>query len=139
VSGTELRCDLDWLSPPYVAQVIIWAVVRTPGELAASASVREDQADVDAANNTAALTLTPVAPPAPTTPPAVPPRILGEPVVGRMLTASAPGTWRVCARARCAVVGRGARLLVQRAWIGRTVTVTIGAVTLHTSAVRRRG
>jgi hypothetical protein len=141
-----VRCDLDWLSPPYVAQVIVWTTVRTPGDLGASAAVREDQTDVDMSNNTASLALaTPTPAPAPPTTtappykPPVPPRLRGRPVVGTLLVASAPGTWRVCGTAGCRVVGRGTRLLVRRAWVGRKVTVTIERVTLRTAAVRRRG
>jgi hypothetical protein len=140
-AGAQLRCDLDWLSPPYVAQVIVWTSVRTPGELRASAVVREDQTDVDAANNAAELTLTPPAA-APTTPPVQPvtARLTGPAVVGATLRASAAGTWRVCAAAaRCPIVGRGTRLVVRRAWVGRRVTVTIAGVTLRTAPIRRRG
>jgi hypothetical protein len=142
--GSQLRCDLDWLSPPYVAQVIVWTTVRTPGELAASAAVREDQTDVDASSNMTGLTLTPpptVAPSTPSapSPPTAPPRLRGKPIVGTTLTASATGTWRVCAGGRCRVVGRGAHLLVRPAWVGRIVTVTIGRVSLRTAVVRRRG
>jgi hypothetical protein len=108
-----VRCDLDWLSPPYVAQVIVWTTVRTPGDLSATAAVDADQTDVDASNNTASLTLTTpaVAPtPAPPFKPPALPRLRGKPIVGATLVASAPGTWRVCAGSACRVVGRGARL-----------------------------
>jgi hypothetical protein len=142
--GGGLRCDLDWLSPPYAAQVIVWTIVRTPGELTASAAVGEEQTDVDPSSNTTSLTLSPPVVVAPATPPVraaplVRPRLTGRPVVGATLTAAPAGTWRVCTVVRCPVVARGTQLVVRRAWIGRRVTVTIGRVTLRTAPIRRRG
>jgi hypothetical protein len=144
-AGATITCDLAWLSPPYVAQVTIWTTLRTPGHLVATATVREDQADVNAADNTAGVVLeTPIPTLRPTQAaplPPVLPKLVGRPVVGttlRVSGASGRPAWRVCSPRTCVSAGRGTTLTVRRAWVGRRIIVVIGRTTLRSAPVHKR-
>ena len=139
VDASNLRCDLDWLSPPLVADVVIGARVDGPGPATLTATVAGSQSDVDPSNNSTSLTLDAPATP----PPAITLALLGSPRVGHRisvrLTGAATGQtyrWQTCSKSTCKAVhgAQGPSLLLRRTWKGLRLRVI---VQLSASGVRQ--
>jgi hypothetical protein len=144
-TAAHLECFLDWLSAPIVAHLRVTVRVVSAGSLTLAASVRAEQSDLDATDNTVQLTLTTAAPAV--APPAAAGvegrsaalrvRIAGRPVVGRTMHAVATPTassyrWQLCHNGKCATIAGATRssVHVRRGWIGSRLRVVVRAPAL---------
>jgi uncharacterized repeat protein (TIGR01451 family) len=143
VTGTQLLCDVAWISPGVDAHLIIRATAASAGSLITTAVAREEEPDAALADNTSTATVV-IDGTSQQVQSAGPTRLgiqlVGKAKVGQTLrtsywtlagmTATRPGySWQLCEAHSCRVIAgeHRASLVVRRAFVGYTLRAVISA------------